>query len=171
MDYEVRKGDRIAQLIVRRLDDQDLMEVEELNVMERAEKGFGSSGLGVELKEVQPTICFLQAAGNHQFYDSFYINQHIILRKGQVLLSSVIIAKASLRKFDEDFLSRVKKAAMEDENWMRRKEELETLTKEGKELPKQWWISEGLLYSRITYSSPITKICKPLSLKAVTIPK
>jgi len=29
---------------------------------------------------------------------------------------------------------------------MRRKEELETLTKEAKELPKQWSISEGLLY-------------------------
>jgi len=52
MDYEVRKGDSIAQLIVGRLDDQDWMEVEELNVMERAEKGFGSGGLGVELKEV-----------------------------------------------------------------------------------------------------------------------
>jgi len=65
MDYEVRKGDCIAYLIVEWLDDQDLMEVEELDMTERAEKGFGSSGLGVELKEVQPTICFLQADGNH----------------------------------------------------------------------------------------------------------
>jgi len=50
MDYEVRKGDRIAQLIVERLDDQDWMEVEELDVTEtrRAEKDFGSSGLGTE---------------------------------------------------------------------------------------------------------------------------
>jgi len=63
MNYEVRKGDLIAQLIVERLDDQDWMEVEELDMTERAEKGFGSSGL--ELKEVQPTICFLQADGNH----------------------------------------------------------------------------------------------------------
>jgi len=146
IDYEVRKGDHIAQLIVERLDDQDWMEVEELNGTERAEKGLGSSGLWVELKDVQPMICFLQADGNHQFYDPFDINQHSILRKGQVLLSNAIIAKASLRKFEEDFLSSVKKAAMEDENWMRRKEELETLTKEEKELPKQWSISEGLLY-------------------------
>jgi len=29
---------------------------------------------------------------------------------------------------------------------MRRKEELETLTKEEKELPRKWSISEGLLY-------------------------
>ena len=146
VNYEVKKGDRIAQPIVERIDDQDWMEVEGLDTRERAEKGFGSSGLGAELKEVQPTIYFLQADGNHQFYDSFDINQYPILRKGQVLLSKVIIAKARLRKFEEDFLSSVKEAAMEDENWMRRKEELETLTKEEKELPKQWSISEGLLY-------------------------
>jgi len=122
------------------------MEVERLHVTERAEKGFGSRGLGVELKEVQPTRYFLQAEGNHQFYDPFDINQHPILPKGQVLLSNAIIAKASLRKFEVDFLSSVKEAAMEDKNWMRRKEELETLTKEEKELPKQWSISEVLLY-------------------------
>jgi len=28
-------------------------------------KDFGSSGLGAELKEVQPMICFLQADGKH----------------------------------------------------------------------------------------------------------
>jgi len=65
MDYEVRKGDRIAQLTVERLDDQDWMEVEGLGETERAGKGFGSCGLGAELKEVQQTICFLEADGNH----------------------------------------------------------------------------------------------------------
>jgi len=102
------------------------MEVEELDVTERAEKGFGSSGLGVELKEVQPMICFLQVDGKDQFHDPFDINGHPVLRKGQVLLYNPIIAKASVRKFAEDFLSTVKEVAMEDENWMRRKEELET---------------------------------------------
>jgi len=146
IDYEVRKDDRIAQLIVEWLDDQDWLKVEGLDVTERAEKGFGSSGLGAELKEVQPTICFLQADGNHQLYDPFDIDQHPISHKGQVLLSKAIITKASLRKFEDNFLSSVKEAAMEDENWMPRKEELEILTKEEKELPKQWSISEGLLY-------------------------
>ena len=73
-EYEVRKGDRIARLIVERLDDQDWLEGEELDVTERREKGFGSSGLRVELKEDEPTIYFLQADGNHQFYDRFDIN-------------------------------------------------------------------------------------------------
>jgi len=146
VNYKVRKGGRIAQLIVKRMDDQDWMEVEGLDATERAEKCFGSSGLGTELKEVQLTICFLQANGNHQFYDPLDINQYPVLRKSQVLLSNAIIAKASLRKFEEDFLSKVKEAAMEDVNWMRRKEELENLTKKEKELAKQWSIFEGLLY-------------------------
>jgi len=98
------------------LDDQDWTEVEGLDVTERAEKGFGRIRLGTELKEVQPTICFLQADGNHQFYDPFHMNQHPILRKGQVILSNAIIAKAGLRKFEEDFVSSVKEAAMEGEN-------------------------------------------------------
>jgi len=50
---------------------------------------------------------------------------------------------------------------------MRRKEELETLTKEEKELPKQWSISEGLLYYKDRLFIPdnedlqtlIAKIC------------
>ena len=122
MNYEVRKGDGVAPLIVERMDDQDWMKVEGWDATERAEKGFGCSRLGLELKEVQPMICFLQAHGNYQFYNPVDTNQHPILRKGQVLLSNGIMAKASLRKFEEDFLSPVKEAAMEDENWMRRKE-------------------------------------------------
>jgi len=46
MNYEVRNGDRIAELIVERLDDQDLMEEEGLEMTERAQKWFRSSGLG-----------------------------------------------------------------------------------------------------------------------------
>jgi len=74
LDYEVKLGERIAQLIVERMDDQEWMETEELDETERAEKGFGSSGTGVELKETQPTIYFLQADGNHVFYASSDIN-------------------------------------------------------------------------------------------------
>jgi len=146
INYKVRKRDWIAQQIVEWLDDEDWIEVEGLDVTESAGKGFGRSGLGTEVTEVQPTICFLQADGNHHLCDSVDINQHLILRKGQVLLSNAIIAKASLRKFEEDFISSVKEAAMEDEIWMRRKEELKTVMKEEKELPKQWSTSEGLLY-------------------------
>jgi len=107
-------------------------------------------------------ICFLQADGNHQFYNPFDINQHPILHKGQVLLSIAIIAKASLRKFEQDFLSSVKESAMEDENWTRRKEELETLIKEERELPKQWPISEGILYYKDRLFIPDNEVLQTL---------
>ena len=145
-DFEVRKGDRIAQLIVEQLDDRDWMEVDGLDKTESAGKGIGSSGQGLELKEVQPSICFLHADGNHQFFDHFDIDQHIVLGKGQVLLSNAIIAKANLRNIEEGFITSVKDAAIEDKSWMSRLEELEALKEKGKELPKQWSISNSLLY-------------------------
>jgi len=78
------------------------------------------------LKETQPTICFFQEDSNHEFYDSSDINQHHILRKGQVLLSNTIIAKANLKGFEADFLAKVLEMAEKDLGWMQRKEEFES---------------------------------------------
>ena len=52
--------------------------------------------------------------------------------KGQNLMSNAIIAKANLKKFEVDFLTKVQQAALEDANWVYRKEELEEREKEGK---------------------------------------
>lgn len=43
--FEVRRGDRIAQLVVQRFADVHLVEVERLPGSNRAERGFGSSGV------------------------------------------------------------------------------------------------------------------------------
>lgn len=43
--YEVREGDRIAQLVLVRIETPEVMEVEELAGSERAAGGFGSSGI------------------------------------------------------------------------------------------------------------------------------
>lgn len=42
--YTVKKGDRIAQLILIKISTPDIVEVEELDVTERGAGGFGSSG-------------------------------------------------------------------------------------------------------------------------------
>ena len=42
-DYEVKKGDKIAQLIVKRIMDEEIVLVKELDITEREAKGFGSS--------------------------------------------------------------------------------------------------------------------------------
>ena len=135
-DYEIKTSDRIAQLIVEKIVDQDWKEVEMLDETERADGGFGSTGLRLELKETQPMILFLYSDGNHEFYDTLDTYQHRTLRKGQILMSNAIIAKGNLKKFEVDFLTKVKQAALEDADRVRRKEELEYMEKEGKELPK-----------------------------------
>lgn len=42
--YEVKTGDRIAQLILERIVTPDVVEVEELDSTERGAGGFGSTG-------------------------------------------------------------------------------------------------------------------------------
>ena len=42
--YEVRRGDRIAQMVIARLPDVTLEEASELNETDRASGGFGSTG-------------------------------------------------------------------------------------------------------------------------------
>ena len=61
-------------------------------------------------------------------------------------MSNAIIAKANLKKFENDFLTKVQQAAIEDTDWVRRKEELEYMEKPGKKLPKEWTISDNLIY-------------------------
>ena len=43
-DYEIKKGDRIAQLICEKIEYPEIEEVSSLNSTERGEKGFGSTG-------------------------------------------------------------------------------------------------------------------------------
>ena len=44
-DFEIKRGDRIAQLILERICMADLVEVEELSSTERGTGGFGSTGI------------------------------------------------------------------------------------------------------------------------------
>lgn len=43
-DYQVQKGDKIAQIIIQKIENVSVEEVSELNETQRGEKGFGSSG-------------------------------------------------------------------------------------------------------------------------------
>ena len=113
-----------------------------LDKTERADGGFPSTGLGLELKETQPILCFLYSDGNHEFYETPDTYQQSTLRRGQILMSNTIIAKLNLRKFEVDILTKVQQVGLEDADWVHMKDELENREKEGKELPKQWTISD-----------------------------
>ena len=46
-DYEVQKGDKIAQLIVEKIMGEEIVLVKEVDITERGVKGFGSSDTGM----------------------------------------------------------------------------------------------------------------------------
>ena len=43
-DFIIRKGDRIAQAVLSKVYQAELIEVQKLNETDRGEKGFGSTG-------------------------------------------------------------------------------------------------------------------------------
>lgn len=51
VDFEVKRGDRIAQLILERISMADVVEVEELNETARGAGGFGSTGISANTNE------------------------------------------------------------------------------------------------------------------------
>lgn len=45
IDFVIKKGDRIAQLILEKISTPEVVEVEDLDETERGEKGYGSTGV------------------------------------------------------------------------------------------------------------------------------
>ena len=58
--YQVEKGDRIAQLIIEKIDNRELQEVTQLDDTERGDQGFGSSNTtmdqGVKGQKAKPKV-------------------------------------------------------------------------------------------------------------------
>lgn len=47
-DFRISPGDRIAQLIIEKISDTNIIEVEELDDTQRGDGGFGSTGITAE---------------------------------------------------------------------------------------------------------------------------
>jgi dUTP pyrophosphatase len=45
MDFIIKKGDKICQLVIKKTEQANLIEVEELDASDRGEGGFGSTGI------------------------------------------------------------------------------------------------------------------------------
>jgi len=59
-DYRVQEGDRIAQMIIEKIDTSGMREVDNLQITERGSKGFGSTDVSpkrtIAVKQVQPIM-------------------------------------------------------------------------------------------------------------------
>ena len=64
-ECRIMEGERIAQMIVEKIDMSDAMEVDELENTVRGEKGFGSTDLSpirlIQVIDAPPIVCHLQA--------------------------------------------------------------------------------------------------------------
>ena len=73
IDCRIQAGDRIAQLIIEKIDTADMMEVGNLEVTKWADKGFGSTDMSPKrtppVTDCKPIICFLQV--NYQDNEYF----------------------------------------------------------------------------------------------------
>ena len=150
-EYQFKAGDRIAQLIVDKIQLDEAMEIDELDETERGTKGFGSTDLGPKrlttTKETKVTMCFLNPNPEYNEYlDDKDIETNRRLRQEVVMLSNAIIAAVHMQTMDELFLNRIRMAGKEDDSWLARKEELGRLKDKNEALPKHWDIENRLLY-------------------------
>lgn len=61
-DFEVKKGDKVAQLVLEQIFETEVEEVDSLDETERGEGGFGSTGLATKM-EMEPETKRLKVDG------------------------------------------------------------------------------------------------------------
>ena len=174
IDCRTQAGDRIAQLIIEKIDTSDMMEVDNLEITERADNGFGNTDMSPKgtrpVTDCKPIICFLQA--NHkdnEYFDTEDMGRHPQLRSEHVLMSSAIISQVETRNFDAEFISKGITASKEDQEWQERLTELKKLSQEGKEFPKNWQSNDECFTTNIGYTFlPTTNCTRPLPKDATT---
>jgi len=149
--YEFKAGDRIAQLILEKIQTHDAMEIDNLEDRPRGVKGFGSTDIGpkrlITCEELKVKMCFLNPdPQDNSYFDEEDIHTHASLRDEITMVSSALIAAIQMQTMDNSFLDRIRTAGKEDDTWTRRTGELSQLKEKQQTLPKHWEPEDGLLY-------------------------
>jgi len=98
VDCRIREGDLLVHLISERINTSYIMEVDKLELMERADSGFGSTDMSpkrkIPVRNAKRMICLLQGdLCNNEYFNIKDIGNHLRLRPRHVLISSVIISQ------------------------------------------------------------------------------
>jgi len=149
--YKFKAGDRIAQLIVEKIQTHDAMEIDNLEDTNRGTQGFGSSDIGpkrlIMCEELKVKMGFLNPdPQDNSYFDEEYIHTQARLRDEITMLSSAMIAAIQMQTMDDSFLDRIRAAGKEDKTWTARKGELTQLKERRETLPKHWELEDRLLY-------------------------
>jgi len=124
--YQFKAGDRIAQLIVEKIQTHAPMEIDNLDDTEKGAQGFGSSDLGpkrlITCEELKVKMCFLNPdPQDNSYFDEEDIHTHSSLRDAITMLSSAMMAAIQMQTMDDSFLDRIRAAGKEDDTWTARK--------------------------------------------------
>jgi len=150
-DCWYKAGDRIAQLIIEKIANTDIREVDDLGTTERGKMGFGSSDLNlrrsIKAKKEEVKICFLQAhTRENEIFSAADIGYHPRLMKEREMLSSTQVNAALTGTINDAFLDKIRMAGKEDEKWQNRGRDRVMLKPGGKKIPDEWVEKDGLLY-------------------------
>ena len=150
-DYEFKAGDRIAQLIVERIQTSEAVVVHKLGETERGTQGFGSTDLGpkrlITSKKHKIMMCFLRPnPRNNTFSDEEDIVTHADMTREVTMPSNTIIAAVPMQTMDETCLNRIRMAGKDDDAWTERKAELSRMKERNEQLPNNWELEDGLIY-------------------------
>jgi len=104
-NYQVQEGDRIAQMIMEKIDISGMMEVDNLKLIIRGNKGFGSRDLSpkrtIRVEQVEPIMCQLYAdSRENRLFSESDIRRNPWLLQEEVMVSSAIISKALLQEYE-----------------------------------------------------------------------
>jgi len=149
--YHIQEGDRIAQMIIEKIDMSDMMEVDNLQITDRGNKGFGSTDLSLKrtiaVEQVQPIMCQLYAdSRENRLFSENDIGRNPGLHQEEVMVSSAMISKALLQEYELKLLEEVREASNRDLEWLSREVTLKDLITRGKELPTSWQYRDGFPY-------------------------
>jgi len=99
--YQVQEGDRIAQMIIKKIDMSGMMEVDNLPITDQENKGFGSTDLSpkrsIAVEQVQLIMCQLYAdSRENRLFSENDIGRNPWLLQEEVMVLSAMISKALL---------------------------------------------------------------------------
>jgi len=99
-------------MIIEKIDMSGMMEVDNLKLTDRGDKGFGSTDLSskrtISVEQVQPIMCQLYADNReNRLFSENDIGQNPWLLQEEVMVSSAMISKALLQEYELVLLERV----------------------------------------------------------------
>ena len=150
-NYEFNAGDRIAQLIVERIQTSEAIVVDQLEKTEHGTKGFHLGDIVskrlITSEARRVMICILHPdPSNNTYYDKEDIDQDPDLTPQVTRLSSEMVVAIQRQTMNDSFIDRIRAARKKDDDWIERKGELSRMKKRREPLPKHWEQEDGLRY-------------------------